>query len=245
MKNIYHIILENLKNSDEFRLINAKDKVLDYVIYSLCGYTTDIEDYLYVFDEIEKSFSFVEELENNLTTFNNELKNKDDFNVPLTIVIEELCQEIRGLGPFEDTQSSIWSEEFKIDELFSSERCSFEEIINKFTDYIRYNEKAIFRKIISYYKQNEKKKEILIEQLDTELKRIKTLAENLLKNEEVEKNWGSQLQEICHTQAYSNNLYSLFNKEKEDILLKNSIGLNELEKLELNVFFNELEIELG
>jgi hypothetical protein len=63
--------------------------------------------------------------------------------------------------------------------------------------------------------------------------------------EEIDNNWGSQLQEISHTQAYSNNFYNCFQKKKEEIISKNSIGLNELEKLELNALFEELEIKLG
>ena len=63
---IYDLILDKLKESEEFRLIAAKDNILNEAIYSLVGYTTDIEEYMYVFDEIERSFSLDDELENKL-----------------------------------------------------------------------------------------------------------------------------------------------------------------------------------
>jgi hypothetical protein len=241
----YDLILDKLKESEEFRLIAAKDNILNEAIYSLVGYTTDIEEYLYVFDEIERSFSLNDELENKLAALNNELKNTEDFKVPLTFEIEELCQKIRELGPSEDTQESIWREKIALNQLYLSENISFEEVLQQLTNYIYNNEKDFFERNISYYRQNEKAKERLIEQLEKELIPIKNCAENLLKIEEIDNNWGSQLQEICHTQAYTNNFYHFFKKEKEAILLKNSIGLNELEKLKLNAFFEELEIKLG
>jgi hypothetical protein len=241
----YDLLVNKIKDSQEFRLINAKDKVLDAAIYYLTGSTTDIEDYLYVFEQIENNASLNDEFEKELSSLNIKLNNTEDFKVPLTDEIEELCQKIRELGPSEDEQVSIWSAKIPIDELYFEESISFKEALEKFTNHIYYREKDIFKSIISYYKQNEKKKEIWIEQLDKELTPIKNIAENLLKNEEVDKNWGSQLQEICHTQAYANNFYHCFIQKRETILSENSIGLNEREKVELNAFFNELEIELG
>ena len=238
-------LLDKLKESEEFRLVAAKDNILNEAIYSLVGYPTDIEDYLYVFDEIERSFSLDNELENKLAALNNELKNTDDFKVPLTFEIEELCQKIRELGPSEDTQVSIWSEQIALNQLYLSENISFEEIFKRLTNYIYNNEKDFFARNISYYSQNEKAKERIIEQLEKELIPIKNCAENLLNIDEIDNNWGSQLQEISHTQAYSNNFYNCFQKKKEEIISKNSIGLNELEKLELNAFFEELETKLG
>jgi hypothetical protein len=241
----YDLILDKLKESEEFRLIAAKDNILNEAIYSLVGHTTDIEDYLYVFDEIERSFSLNDELENKLAALNNELKNTEDFQVPLTIEIEDLCQKIRELGPHEDTQESIWREKIALNQLYLSENISFEEVLQQLTNYIYNNEKDFFERNISYYSQNEKAKERLIEQLQKELIPIKNFAENLLKIEEIDNNWGSQLQEITHTQAYSNNFYHCFTKEKESILLRNSNNLNELEKLELHAFFEELNEKLS
>ena len=242
---INDLILDKLKESEGFRLIAAKENILNEAIHSLVGHTTDIEEYLYIFNEIERSFSLDDELESKLTVLNNELKNTDDFKVPLTIEIEELCQKIRELGPSEDTQVSIWTEQIALNHLYLSENISFEELFNRLTNYIYNNEKDFFARNISYYSQNEKVKERLIEQLEKELIPIKNVSENLLMIEEIDNNWGSQLQEISCTQAYNNNFYHFFEKEKEAILLKNSIGLNELEKLELNAFFEELEIKLG
>ena len=241
---IKDLILDKLKESEEFRLIAAKENILNKAIHSLVGHTTDIEEYLYVFNEIEQSFSLDDELESKLAVLNNELKNTDDFKVPLTIEIEELCQKIRELGPSKDTQVSIWTEQIALNHLYLSENISFEELFNRLTNYIYNNEKDFFARNISCYSQNEKAKERLIEQLEKELIQIKNVSENLLMNEKIDNNWGSQLQEISRTQAYSNNFYHFFEK-KEAILLKNSIGLNELEKLELNAFFEELEIKLG
>ena len=245
MLNNYYEILEKLKESQEFRLINAKDKVLDAAIYYLTGSTTDIEDYLYVFEQIENNASLNDEFEKELSSLNIKLNNTEDFKVPLTDEIEELCQKIRELGPSEDTQESIWREEIALNQLYLSENISFEEVFKRLTDYIYKNEKDFFARNISYYSQNEKAKERLIEQLEKELISIKKVSENLLMIEEIDNNWGSQLQEISNTQAYSNNFYHFFKKEKEAILLKNSIGLNELEKLELKAFFEELEMKLG
>lgn len=239
MKN-YDIILDKLKESQEFRLITAKDNILASAIYYLCGSTTDIEDYLYVFDKIENKDSLNEELEKKLTALNDELKNTEDFNVPLTLEIEELCQKIKALGPDEDAQSSIWSEKIAFDELNLYETFSFEEVFKRLANYIYDNEKDIFARTISYYSQNEKEKKRLIEQLEKELIRIKNCAENLLTIEEIDNNWGSQLQEICQTQAYSNDFYHCFKKEKEAILLKNSVGLDDLEESVLSAFFDDL-----
>jgi hypothetical protein len=240
---IYDLILDKLKESEEFRLIAAKDNILNEAIHFLVGYTTDIEDYLYVFDEIGRSISLDEELEKKLTALNDELKNTEDFHVPLTIEIEELCQKIRELGPSEDTQESIWSEKIAFDELYISESISFREVFEKFTDYICHKEKYIFASIISSYKQIENEKEFLIQKLEKELKPIKELAENLLTIEEIDNNWGSKLQEICNAKAYSNDFYR-FNEKKETILVENSVGLNELEKLALDAFFDEIYVEL-
>jgi hypothetical protein len=239
MKN-YDLILDKLKESQEFRLITAKDNILASAISNLCGSTTDIEDYLYVFDKIENNDSLNEELEKKLTALNDELKNTEDFNVPLTLEIEELCQKIRALGPDEDAHSSIWSEKIAFDELNLYETFSFEEVFKRLANYIYDNEKDIFARIISYYSQNEKEKKRLIEQLEKALIRIKNRAENLLTIEEIDNNWGSQLQEICQTQAYSNDFYHCFYKKKEAILLKNSEGLDDLEKSVLSDFFDDL-----
>jgi hypothetical protein len=243
--NNYYEILEKLKESQEFRLIKAKDKVLDAAIDYLRGSTTDIEDYLYVFEQIEKNASLDEEFEKELISLNNKLNNTDDFQVPLTDEIEELCQKIRELEPHEDTQTSIWREQIALDKLNFSKSISFEEVFENFADYIRYNEKDIFAKIISYFKENEKEKEILIAQLEKELFPIKELANKMLTSEKIDKEYGSILEEICHTQAYSSNFYHRLKKERESILLKNSTELNELEKLELRAFFDNLAAELN
>ena len=71
------------------------------------------------------------------------------------------------------------------------------------------------------------------------------LAEKLLTIEEIDNNWGSQLQEICDTQAYSNNFYRSFKNEREAILINNSVGLNEFEKLDLAAFFDEIYVVLS
>ena len=243
--NNYYEILEKLKESQEFRLINAKDKVLDAAIYYLCGSTTDIEDYLYVFEQIENNASLDEEFEKELSSLNIKLNNTDDFQVPLTDEIEELCQKIRELGPNEDTQTSIWREQIALDKLNFSKSISFEEVFEKFAEYIRYNEKDIFAKIISSFKENEKEKEILIQQLEKELIPIKELAKKMLTSEEIEKEYGSKLEEICYTQAYSCDFYHRLKKERDSILLTNSTELNELEKLELRAFFDKLATELN
>jgi hypothetical protein len=244
MKN-YDLILEQLKASQEFRLITAKENVLGIALYSLIGSTTDIYEYLDVFSEIESSISLDAVLEKNLTSLNIELTNTDDFKVPLGVEIEDLCQKIREIGPNEDTHVTLWDEKIPLDKLFFSESVSFKEVFTQFTDHIRYNEKTFFSETISYYRQNEKEKERLIEQLEKELIPIKSFAENLLTIEEIDNNWGSKLQEICHTQAYSNDFHHCFNKEKEAILLENSVGLNDQEKIALSAFFDELCHELN
>ena len=242
--NNYDLILDKLKESQEFKLITAKDNILDLAIFYLCGSTTNIEDYLYVFDEIENDEELNVELEKKLRSLNDELKNTEDFNVPLTLDIEELCQKIRGFGPSEDAHVSIWREKISINELHLYNTFSFEEVFNQLTNYIFKKEKDIFARIISDYRQNEKEKYNLIQQLEKELIPIIELAENLLTIEEIENNYGSTLQDICQAQAYSNNFH-LFEYEKESILLRNSVGLNESEKLALAAFFNEISKELS
>jgi hypothetical protein len=241
----FDLILDKLRESKEFRLITAKDNILASAISNLCGSTTDIEDYLYVFDEMKNYDLLNEDFEKKLTALNDDLKNTEDFNFPLTLEIEELCQKIRLLGPSDDTQSSIWSEKIAFDELHLCETFSFEEIFRRLTNYIFDNEKDIFARIISCYSQNEKEKKRLIEQLEKELISIKSIAENLLTFEEIDNNWGSQLQEISRTQAYRSDFYRCFKKEKEAILLKNSIGLNDIEKSVLSDFFDELCYKLS
>jgi hypothetical protein len=217
---------------------------LNQALYSLCIYTTDINEHLDVFKEIESSISQDKVLEKDLTSLNIELTNTDDFKVPLGIEIEDLCQKIRELGPHEDTEVRFWDEKIPLDKLFLSESVSFKEVFTRFTDYIRLNEKVIFSEIISFFRQNEIEKKSLIQQLEKELTPIKDLAEKLLAIEEIDNEWGSKLQDIRDAGLYEYNFHNYFISDRENILAKNSEGLNDLEKSELSYFFDELRHEL-
>ncbi|MFM7681520.1 MAG: hypothetical protein ACKO7P_02105, partial [Bacteroidota bacterium] len=148
---IYEITLKKLKESEKFRLIEAKDNILYEAIGSLVGDTIHFEKYIDMFTVIEKSDTLDEESEEQLAALNVELNNTDDYKVSLKDEIEELCQEIMNLGPHVDSDSSIWKTGIPIQELHFYERESFRNMFKSFTDYIYYNEKRIFNEIIAFY----------------------------------------------------------------------------------------------
>ncbi len=241
---LYKLIVEQIKENEEFRLISAKENVLNEALYALTYYTTNIYEYFGVFQEIEASIILDETLDNNLTSLNIELTNTDDFKVPSGLEIEELCHRINEIGPNEDVEISLWEDKFPLNKLFFEESVSFRDVVIQSLDYIRCNEKTLFSEFITFYKQKELLKESLIQQLEKKLAPIKKLAEDLLKNDEIEEKWGSKLQDICDAVPYENNFNTYFLSKQSNILEEYSQNLNNHEKALLSDFFEQLCDEL-
>lgn len=239
-----NFIREQLKESEQFRLIFAKNGVLEDAILALQGSTTDAGDYLYIFDDIERDYDFEELLSKELVQRNYEISSTEDMRVPAGNELEWISEEIRKIDLDIEDFRGIWGERILPNIFEEYGYSSFEQINETWMTYLLHHQNSLFDKIIERFRENEMRKVQFIENLEKELIPFQEMAQKLSEIEEVEKNWGRELNRIIYTEVYNNSFYGDFVNNKQYILQKHSNNLNEREKELLNEFFNRLCGEL-
>jgi len=239
-----HVIIEFLRQQKELKLIFAKNDLLMEVFESLIGSTTDVSDYVYVFDLIESKYDLKDEGQTAISKLVYDLTSNEDMRVTLSDEIDSLCSNINNLNSHIEKTDLI--HEHSIDNQFHEYEelriNNILELLRTWVDTIQNLEKDIFQEAIHKVKRIEEAKSIIIKELEGKLHPIKKLASELGKIDEIANEWYSQLNEIETNYAYTND----FNYAYLDKILKHyASGLNSDEKKELVTFFEYIKEELN
>lgn len=185
-------------------LIIAKSRVLNEVIESLLGGTTDITDYTYVFKEIERLLD-----EGDLSTKLNETVYRlfcdEDFRKTDSSEIDSLCEEILSIDSafeehydsaelyFDEPVANLFTD---IHELNGEQLC---EMINSWIKRKEDNERYYFEGLLVYIRKKQDRKNLLIGKIEDLIAPLRNLAGQLLEVDDKEINyWESELMAIAH-----------------------------------------------
>lgn len=185
-------------------LIIAKSRVLNEVIESLLGGTTDITDYTYVFKEIEGLLD-----EGDLSTKLHEtvynLYCDEDFRKTDSFEIDSLCEEIHLIDIaieenydsaelyFDEPVANLFTD---IHELNGEQLC---EMINSWVKRKEENERDYFEGLLVYIRKKQDRKNLLIGIIEDLIAPLRNLAGQLLEVDDKEINyWESELMAIAH-----------------------------------------------
>jgi hypothetical protein len=185
-------------------LIIAKSRVLNEVIESLLGGTTDITDYTYVFQEIEGLLDEgVLSTKLHETVYN--LYCDEDFRKTDSSEIDSLCEEILLIDSaieenydsaeryFDEPVANPFSE---LHELNGGQLC---EMINSWIKRKEENESDYFWGLLVNIRKEQDRKKLLIGKIEDHVAPLQNLAEQLLEVDDEEINyWAGNLEEIAY-----------------------------------------------
>jgi hypothetical protein len=237
-------ILDKLKEHEKFRLIFAKNAVLQEAVWALQGSVTGVVDELYILDDIESMSDLDGILERQLNKANYNLKSTEDLRVPSSALLESLCEDICRIDVSREDFRGIWKEVALPNIYADMNGITFHEINEMWLDHLYMHHEQIFKDMFIGFKESELEKKNLIEQLEEEMKPFQDLASMLIDIEEIEKNWGRGLEEIAEKNVYYSNFNSYFIMREVQILETHSEGLNDYEEQSLRDFFRLLSHEL-
>lgn len=198
--------IELINKISNRNLINAKSHVLNEVIESLFGGTTDITDYTHVFQKIEGILG-EGNLSNELheTVYN--LFCDEDFRTTVSSEIDSLCEEIHLIDSafekyynsaetyFDEPVANLFTD---LHELNGEQLC---EMINLWIKHKEENEQSYFEGLFEEIRKYQADKNLLIGKLEQHIAPLRNLAEQLLKVDDEEiKYWHDTLEEIVNTQ---------------------------------------------
>ena len=196
-------LINKISNSN---LIFAKSRVLNEVIESLLGGTTDITDYTYVFKEIEGLLD-EGDLSAKLQETVYNLFCDEDFRKTDSSEIDSLCEEIlsidRAYEAYYDSAESYFDEPVAnlftdLHELNSEQLCG---MINSWIKHKEEKEQSYFEGLIEEIRKYQKDKNSLIDKLEKHIEPLRTLAEQLLEVDDEEINyWAGNLEAIVYAE---------------------------------------------
>jgi hypothetical protein len=196
--------IELINKISNRNLIIAKSRVLNEVIESLLGGTTDITDYIHVFREIEEILD-----EGDLSTKLHEtvynLFCDEDFRKTDSSEIDSLCDEILSIDSafeehydsaelyFDEPVANLFTD---IHELNGEQLC---EMINSWIKRKEENETDYFWGLLVNIRKEQDRKNLLIGKIEDLIAPLRNLAEQLLEVDDEEINyWAGNLEAIAY-----------------------------------------------